>query len=311
MMHFPLSECLLKYAPNLTRLMILSSKLTRIDEWDLKGFDKLKMLDLDYNNIEELPSDLFTHTPNLEHISIAENNIKAIGEGILEPLRNLKTFDLSNNPSINVYYNTLLLTNSIDAYVTLAGLKEAIKRCKSVWEIVNEQKRKIEAQERGMDEVKKLCVDQTAKIAELQKELQEVKQARAFSKFDFTIKVDGKEFKVQKKVLTDNSPLLAQMIRDNEDADTLELNDISEETFEEILNFMVTKQPPKPAANFCQIYAASGRLRMKELVDLCAEMLMEKVTHENALKILNMCEKIPNVELRKKALDELKKSYER
>jgi hypothetical protein len=89
----------------------------------------------------------------------------------------------------------------------------------------------------------------------------------------------------------------------------LDLQDISEKTFEEILSFMHTKKPPNNATNLLELFAASARLEMKELMNSTAKILMEKVTPDNAPDIMKLCNKYPHEELSKKAFIELKKKF--
>lgn len=58
-----------------------------------------------------------------------------------------------------------------------------------------------------------------------------------------------------------------------------------------------------------ELYAASGRLEMKEFMDITAVMLMDKITPENALAVLNLCSKYANEKLEKKAYEEYGKKF--
>jgi regulator of replication initiation timing len=127
--------------------------------------------------------------------------------------------------------------------------------------------------------------------------------------YDFTVTVNGKLFRACKEILANNSPVLKTLIDENHDADHLELYDLSEKTFEAILSFMQSKSPPNNATNLIELFAASARLQMKELMDSTAEILMEKVTPDNAPEIIILCKKYGHEELRKKAFIELKKSF--
>jgi cell division protein FtsB len=128
---------------------------------------------------------------------------------------------------------------------------------------------------------------------------------------NFTVTINGKEFQVNKDILAANSPVLKRLMEENRDVDhvEVELEDISENAFEDILTFMYTKNPPNNATNLFELFAASGRLEMKELMDATADILKEKITLENALDVMNLCKKYPHDELRKKAFDELKKDF--
>jgi hypothetical protein len=114
---------------------------------------------------------------------------------------------------------------------------------------------------------------------------------------------------VNKEILSVNSPVLKKLIEENRDADQLELHDLSEKTFEAILSFMYSKNPPNNATNLTELFAASARLQMKELKDMTAEILKGKVTPNNAADIIKLCQKYKHVELSKKAFNELKKNF--
>jgi cell division protein FtsB len=364
---FPSSPILLDLARNLTHLFVVECNLTKISREDLQGLISLNELYLGYNSIEQLPKGLFEHTPNLEIISLWRNRIKEIDADILDPLKNLKYFDLLYNISISVVYS------SIDGYrgtVTLAQLKTAIReKCAPGGNIIAEMRKEIDSFKKDIVDLKKknddLKKDNTnlkrnntalkkdiadlkkqdnaslkKDIADLKKDIADLKKKdnvglkRKFDELetsynnlsaelkkvkqmkekqivcDFTVSVNGKDFRVNREVLATNSPVLKKLIDENREADHLELKDIAEKTFEEILNFMQSKNPPNNATNLLELFAASGRLEMKELMNATAEVLKEKVTQDNALDIMKLCKKYPHEELGKKAFNEMKKIYE-
>jgi hypothetical protein len=122
---------------------------------------------------------------------------------------------------------------------------------------------------------------------------------------DFTVSINEKSFRVCKKILAASSPVLKRLI----DVNHLKLHDISEKTFEVILNFMHSKNPPNNDPNLTELFAASARLQMKELMDMTARILMKKVTPDNASDIIKLCNKYKHGELSKKAFNDLKKNY--
>lgn len=69
---------------------------------------------------------------------------------------------------------------------------------------------------------------------------------------------------------------------------------------------MCDKIPPGDNSNLVEIYASSARLEMKELLNMTAGILMEKITLENA----NVIMKFGHDELRMKAFEELKKNFD-
>jgi Leucine-rich repeat (LRR) protein len=320
---FPSSPILLDLAKNLTYLSVNECNLTKISREDLKGLISLKDLSLGYNSIEQLPKGLFKDTPNLEFVSFFRNRIKEIDADIVKPLKNLKYFDLTNNVSIDALYS------SFDHYpgnVTLAQLKAAIrKKCVPGGCIIAEMRKEIDILKKDNVALKKEIADLKKqdnaglkrKFDELETsynnlsaELKKVKQMKEKQIVcDFTVSVNGKDFRVNREVLATNSPVLKKLMDANRDADHLELKDIAEKTFEELLKFMHTKNPPNNATNLLELFAASGRLEMKELMDATAEILKEKVTLDNAPDIMKLCKKYPHEGLGKKAFNEMKKIY--
>jgi DNA repair exonuclease SbcCD ATPase subunit len=325
---------LLDVVKHLTLLQLRVCKLTRISREDLRGLGSLKELLMEENNIEQLPKGLFEFTPKLEIVSFHGNKIKDIDADILDPLKNLKYFNLLDNATINVKYNSI----NNDGNVSLAELKEAIKKCDPVEKFKVEMKTEIEAVKKENAEQKQKIESVEKENVKLKKEIDSVKEEnqslkRNFAKLetshnelkndlkrlkemkeklvicDFTVIVNGKAFRVNKEILSANSPVLKRLIEENRDADNLELHDLTEETFETILSFMYSKIPPNNATNLTGLFAASGRLQMKELLDITARILMEKVDPDNAPDVIKLCKKYGHEELRKKAFIELKKSF--
>jgi FtsZ-binding cell division protein ZapB len=341
---FPRSPILLDFVKNLISLALFDCNLTKISREDLHGLGCLRELYLAFNSIEQLPKRLFEHTPNLEIISFWRNRIKEIDSDILDPLKKLKLFELRNNISINVVYSSIA---GYRGTVTLAQLKAAIKeKCVPVENIIEEMRKEIDNLKKDIADLKKDVFDLKKNNGELKREnyalkkdvgelkkknnaalqrkfdeleashsnlsaefkkLKQLKEKQIVS--DFIVSVNGKVFNVNKAVLAANSPLLKKLIDENRDVDHLELKDVSEKTFEEILSFMQTKKPPNNAANLVELFGASARLEMKELMNATANILKKKVTPANALEILNLCKKYPHEELGKKAFNEMKKIY--
>jgi hypothetical protein len=279
------------------------------------------------NNIKQLPKGLFKFTQNLEIVSFLNNKINDIDANILDPLANLRYFNLSNNTTINVKFDSV----NNEGNVTLVELNEAIKKCDPIEKFKIEMKKEIEV-------VKKQNVEFKNKIDLVEKENAAVKEENARMKrnfaelemshnelknefkqlkeineklivCDFTVSINGKAFRVNKEILAANSPVLKKLIEENPDADHLDLRDITGKTFESILSFMYNKRPPNNATNLTELFAASARLQMKELMDKTSEILMEKVTPDNAAEIIILCQKFGHEELRKKACIELKKTF--
>lgn len=85
--------------PNLEEISINHCNLKRITAEDLRGLNKLKVLNLSDNELEILPDDLFTHVPQLKQAIFQKNKIKL---ALLRPLVNHVLVDLRNNEIVNI-----------------------------------------------------------------------------------------------------------------------------------------------------------------------------------------------------------------
>jgi hypothetical protein len=276
---FPRAEILLDATEHLSELIIENCNLTEINAENLRGLH-LQTLSLNCNSIEKLPKGLFEHTPYLSSIFFRNNKIKEIHADILDPLYCLSEVDLTDNVVIDAKFERI----SLDGIkrVSLVLLKQIIRMC-----------------------------DPTYKsIEDLKKENEKLKDTRMkLFNSDFTVTINGKVIHVNKEILMANSPLLAKLINENENVEDLELKDISAVSFGEILNFMYEKSPPSDGANLIELYGASARLEMKQLMDMTAKALMDTMTPAIAPDIIKMCIKFDHEELRKKAFDEVKKNF--
>jgi hypothetical protein len=300
---FPRSKILLDLVKNLTRLVFVDCGIKSISREDLRGLTNLKQLFIDSNYITRLPKDLFELTPNLEVISFRDNEIKEINAGILDHLENLLYFNLKDNVSIDVEYDNI----KGEGNVTLEEFEDAVKKCDPIKKLKAEMRIEIVAVRLEVDQLKNENAASKAEIAELKKENAMVTKdsVELKEKID-NINAEMKEMKICEITVSINSKVL---IDENPGADDLNLEHVSEKTFEEILNFMHTKNPPNNDANLLELFTASARLEMKELMDATAEILKENVTPANALDIMNLCKKYPHEELSKKAFIELKKNF--
>lgn len=78
--------------------------MTRIHSISLQITVKL---DLRGNDIQELPSGAFRHTPYLTHLSLQRCNIRRVKEGAFRSLGRLVFLNLANN-NIDILYQVIL-----------------------------------------------------------------------------------------------------------------------------------------------------------------------------------------------------------
>lgn len=88
------------FFPNLVIFRIPYCNLEKITSNDLR-YPKLKYLQLSYNKLTRLDSDLFRNNPLLEFIGLDSNKLTNIGFYILEPMNNLKLIYAAYNACIH------------------------------------------------------------------------------------------------------------------------------------------------------------------------------------------------------------------
>jgi BTB/POZ domain/Leucine rich repeat len=277
---FPSAKSIKNHGNKIEDLIITDSKLSRVSAYDLRGFNFLKCLYIRDCEIDELPADLFKNTPRLELINFHNNKIKFIGENLLNPLRSLKFFDLRGNTNIDYIYNS---------YSNIGSLEELTAKVNVLDKKYSEASRQeIVALKARCDELQNRVITGEDAREAIEKELNN--QKRQIEDFgNFVVMLNGKKFKINKKILTKHSKTIAQMIDEKPDAESLELRDISEETFKHILNFFKTGNPPNENANWVELFAASCKLEVDALSAIVALNLEEKVNPENSLEVVNVC----------------------
>lgn len=127
---------------------------------------------------------------------------------------------------------------------------------------------------------------------------------------DFKIKINNREFKIHKLIFAARSELFAEMIKANPEAEDLELQDISVDTFECVIEYVYTDKPPR-TQNLIEVFAAAGLLKIKGLKNIAAGLLILSINNEadlkNLFKIYNFAHKFEHGKLRLKAFEGIKK----
>lgn len=100
------------FYPNLMIFRIPYCNLERITSNDLR-YPKLKYLQLSYNKLTSLDSDLFRNNPLLEFIGLDSNKLTNIGFYILEPMNHLKLIYAAYNACIHETASTPQLIKEI------------------------------------------------------------------------------------------------------------------------------------------------------------------------------------------------------
>ncbi|CAH2327240.1 toll-like receptor 2 [Pelobates cultripes] len=91
--------------------------LTKIKKEDFYHLSNLRILNLSYNNISSIDNDSLNTNILLENLSLFNNSLTEMPSELLEPLKNLKVLDMSNN-----FYNSSTLGNVFKKLVYLKNL---------------------------------------------------------------------------------------------------------------------------------------------------------------------------------------------
>ena len=129
---------------------------------------------------------------------------------------------------------------------------------------------------------------------------------------DFIIKIDDQEFIVHKFLLAARSATLAEILNKNPFIDSLNLANISIDSFKHILRFIYTDElPTADDADFVDLFDAAGRLKIEELKNFAGKQVLDKVNAANAIEIFNLSSKYEHKMLRQKSFEEIKKNYDK
>lgn len=99
LLEFPLNVS--NFFPKLESIRVFQSKLKRISRSDLESFTDLKELDLTYNDIEIINSDLFQSNLKMEAIAFNLNPLKHVAHHVFDHLPNLSTLDFRFTRCVN------------------------------------------------------------------------------------------------------------------------------------------------------------------------------------------------------------------
>jgi hypothetical protein len=105
------------FFPNLKAIRIASSGLKTLGSADLKPFPRLIAIDVPFNDIVTLKSDIFKHNLKLKYVFFPMNKIQNVGRNVLAPLNNLLSVSFSKN---------LCIDQSADRTETIKALQQRL-----------------------------------------------------------------------------------------------------------------------------------------------------------------------------------------
>jgi len=254
---------------NLHRLCVRESKLKKIASEDFHEMRHLRVLWLDFNDIEELSGNLFKYVENLEDISFYSNKISKVDPQIFNNLKNLKKFDLRRNEKFDEIFDVSKNEN-FDVFLAKLFSK---------------------SQQNGLiDDIKTFIHNNDFK--------------------DFSLTINDVKIDVHRFLLEARSPVLGELIRNNPDVNSLNLDhQISAQNFKFIVDFLYEDKMPSDDANMLEIFEAAGIWQLKNLMNYTGLKLMDRVSPEEALEIFILNDKFKiNDELKKSAFEKIKNS---
>ncbi|XP_070501305.1 protein maternal effect lethal 26-like [Chironomus tepperi] len=297
---------LTKLYPKLESLVIHNSKITEITKDHLTEYKSLKKLDLSGQEIEFLPADLFEGFENLEHVDFSKNKLKLIEPKIFDGLNKLKFVNLE----FNTHYFLLYSKDSDNPLNTNLQefKKKLVIKYPSSLVMTNKEIEMRDLTDNPNDEDEQhiaVKISESVLIANLKAFYEHDKDFR-----DFTITIYDRFFRVHKSIIAARSPTLAEILRNNPDAENLNLVDIPVGIFEKILKFIYTAELPQDeGTNYLHLFAAAGKLKIEDLKNYAASKVKKEINTENALDIIKLSNKYEHYGLRQNVFDMLKKKY--
>ena len=107
---------------SLERLVLHNNKLTTITGGIFSGLFKLKMLDLDYNNIAEIREDSFRGLEELDEVRLYNNELKTLDSSVFSGLPRYLKLSMGMNP-LECNQNLCWLESSLITWVTYGNQK--------------------------------------------------------------------------------------------------------------------------------------------------------------------------------------------
>ena len=264
--------------PRLISVLVENCGIKKIARKDFEGLGNLEDLSLSYNKLKVLPNDLFVEAPNLRQIFLHGNKILRLSSKILDPLnlKNLESFCLVGNPSINVDFKQ-------GGATTLEILmKEIDTKCLPP---IEEPRQPLTKSENRFNKLREYFL--TGKFS------------------DSIIKFRGKEYKVHKIVLLAQSSMIESIIRQRKIKKIKNMSDVAFEDFLRYFYFGTIKSED----NAMVLFELAVEFDVASLKLECEEIILQNLNEVNMLKVFNIAHIRGSEVLKKAAFAIIKKSF--
>lgn len=306
---------LTNFFPNLKIMLIQNSNLQELRREDFDEYKNLKVFACVENPISFLPGNLFNDLKEIKSVVFIKNQLKVIEPNILDGLTKLTNVSFAVEPNFDICYSIYdpaqFRLDDVKHYLNQKFFSNYVmwmreENCKLKQECCKlQQENWMLRMENGVLNSEKMKVNSSPDnglYADFKKYIEDENSK------DLKIIIDDREFRAHKFVLAIRSPTLAKKIQERPEADSLNLVDISVGMFARILKYLYTNEVPQDV-NLLFLYAAAGRLQIKNLKDYAATKIMDWVNIGNALEIFELSCKYEHNQLKKKAYAEIKKKY--
>ena len=237
------------------------------------GLDSLEILDLQKNDLETLPNNLFIGMKKLRRIDFSRNKLGKFSSKLLEPIvHTLEDANFTENSSINSGF----LKGTGD---TLAKLMNEIDtKCKPTMRHYNVEQ----------EDLFWTTLFETGDFS------------------DFQIKVDQEVFKVHKAILA-KSPVLKRMLEiemTEKRTSELVIKDFSLGAVKDFLNFLYTGVV-RNNENAMEMFVLASTYDVQPLLTICKEIILNDLDVSNALEIFNLGHLYSCDDLKRAAFEEI------
>lgn len=130
LLNFPLNVS--NFFPNLESITVFRTGLTNISRSDIENFPRLKELDLTYNDIEVISSDLFRGNLQVQALAMSLNPLRHVAHHVFDNLHELSTIDVRNTRCVNA--------TTIDSPSTITDVVfEIFRQCPPTTQMLEEE----------------------------------------------------------------------------------------------------------------------------------------------------------------------------
>lgn len=283
--------------PHLIAIRINNCGLKEIARDDFKGLKNLEMIQLRFNSLTTLPSNLFSSMANIRIIDFSVNELQFVSSKMLNVEKNnlLTYVDFTGKGHVKVFFEE----GNSGSVASIHELNKAIDL-------------NFKVPEKEEDDEEDEVLDMKDR-KEDGKEAHQTKMKQGYENLwttgklsDFTIMVDLKAFKVHKWVLDLNSSFFAKMFKSDDQVDKMRIDDLSENAVSDFLRYLYTGEPPE-LANAIDVFALAAKLDVPELKTICLQIICDDVLDmSNAYKVFKLGHVFKSEKLKLAAFDKIK-----